>query len=153
MRTTDTLVKLIEFHQDTCIGCVKAESTFHTFDGFRFLIFLVEECQSQVTPYGRKATVQSCGSFPCFHSQVVLALVVIQITQIVRSSCIVRILYHGTLQSKNCFQTVGKTVIGASFDCIGKCLFHSGKSPLVQTPAQIIVSHWCNNTFGNGYIP
>ena len=112
VRLVQTLIELVEFHQNTAISLVEVESLLHILYSLILLTFLVELCQSKVTPHGREVGIEFGRGFPVLNSQVVLTLVIIQTTQIVRDLGILneregaQIVKHIGI-----FQTVGEAIV------------------------------------------
>ena len=120
VRTMQTLVELVEFHQHTGVGLVEVERFLHIGQGFVLALLLVgfadkrrdsaigastialaalfvEAGQGEVTPYGGKRRVELRRALPVLDGDVVLPFVVVKTAQIVGCPCTVRVECLGSL--------------------------------------------------------
>ena len=85
MRLVQALVELVELHEHTGIALVEAEGTLHILQSLILTILLVETGQSQVTPDGGERRIETGRELPVLDGEVILALIVVQTAQIIRS--------------------------------------------------------------------
>ena len=111
MVVAQTLVQLIQLHQDTGIGDIKQKGLLHTLHSLLALVLLVEQSECEVTPYGRELSINFCRLSPYLHRHIILALVVIETAQIIRGLGILLIHMHGIIQCQNCLRTVREAVV------------------------------------------
>ena len=111
MIVAQTLIQLIQLHQNTGIGGIKLEGLLHILHSLFVLVLLIEQSECEVTPYGRELRINFCRLSPYLHRHIILALVVIETAQIIRSLGILLINIHGIFQCQNCLRTVREAVV------------------------------------------
>ena len=111
MGVAQTLVQLIQLHQDTGISSIKQKGLLHTLHSLLALVLLVEQSECEVTPYGRELRISFCRLSPYLHCHIILALVVIETAQIIRGLGILIVNINGIFQCQNCLRTVREAVV------------------------------------------
>ena len=115
-----TLVELVELHQDALVVLVEVEGTFHVFQCLSLPVLLVEAAQGKIAPYGGERRVETCREFPVLDGQIVLTSGIVETTQVVGSTSTLRVLTLGDFEHDDVFGTVGETVVGGELLGLGE---------------------------------
>src|SRR5574344_433434 len=106
-----SLVELVQFHQDAGIGGVQGEGALHARQSFVLIILLVHIDERQIAPDRGEVAIERRRLYPILLGQVILTFVVIEQSQQIRSQCIVGGGFYGRLEGKNGFKAVGEAII------------------------------------------
>ena len=117
--TMQTLVELVELHQDALVVLVEVEGAFHVFQCLVLPVLLVEAAQGKIAPYGGERRVETCRQFPVLDGQIVLTSGIVETTQVIGSAGTLRALTLSGFEHDDVFGTVGETVVGGELLGLG----------------------------------
>ena len=142
MGLVQTLVELVQLHEDATVCLVQMERLFHIFKCLLLTVLLVEACQRQIAPDGGERRIELCGTLPMLYRHIILSLVVVEAAEVVR--CLGSVGIHGLshCQHVDILQTVGETAVAVYLLCLFKGRI--GRNGITQSelcPTPIIIGH------------
>ena len=139
---SEPLVELVELHEYTRIGIVEAESFFHCFDGFSFVVALVEVTEGKIAPCGGIVGIDTCSRFPVGHGDIVLTFVVVEIAEEVVCVGVSGVESYSCIEGDYSLQTIGEDVVGARRSAFVESFLRGfGVSGHKFAPTHVVVCH------------